>query len=480
MKKTIFYSWQSDLPNVSNRGFIEKALKKAVKEIVDDESINVEPVIDRDTSGVGGSPEIAGTIFEKISKADVFVADISIINKDDNGRKVPNPNVLIELGYAFKALGYSKVILIMNTEFGGLESLPFDLRTRRVLTYDTIQEKTKELVDLVSKSKAQLQVIFENIESKEDIQPSIIEIIKSQKADRLSAVRKYMKSVSDDLNKLYPGNGMLDNTKDDPEYDQKIIDALEKTTGIVSVFRNVIDEVIIYDDLVSLKAIYYGFKPILENFERKKDTPDGMIHKARYDYYKFLGNEMFVIMISILLREEKWDLLNFILEESIIIDNVNGYNPGTVDFTYFSTYTICFTLRKSRLESNRVDLRYDLLIDRRKNDTDHTPGAVEEYTSADLFLFLKGESKVINSTDVYFNWRPWSLIGFEMPRFILLAKSKSFANGIARALNIQNYQNVQILLLNKIQKLSEFYSNSSNFFWHSPIDKKDIENIGTK
>ncbi len=302
MKKTVFYSWQSDLPNTSNRGFIEKVLNKAVKEIASDESIGVEPVIDRDTAGVGGSPEISGTIFEKIAKADVFVADVSIINKDEKGRKVPNPNVLIELGYAFKALGHNKVILVMNTGFGGLELLPFDLSTRRVLTYNTTLEKTKELNDLVSKVKSQLEVIFETTESKEDIQPSIIEIIKAQKPDRLSGVRAYMKSVNDDLNKLYPGNGMLDATNDDPDYDQKIIDALEKTTGIVATYRNVIEEIALYEDITSLKAIFNGLTPILENFERKKDTPDGRYHKARYDYYKFIGNEMFVILVSVLLR----------------------------------------------------------------------------------------------------------------------------------------------------------------------------------
>jgi hypothetical protein len=37
---------------------------------------------------------------------------------------------------------------------------------------------------LASKAKAQLEVIFESAESKEDIQPSIIEVIKAQKADR--------------------------------------------------------------------------------------------------------------------------------------------------------------------------------------------------------------------------------------------------------------------------------------------------------
>lgn len=479
MKKIVFYSWQSDLPNTSNRGFIEKALRKAVKGIADDESIDIEPVIDRDTAGVGGSPEISGTIFEKIAKADIFVADVSIINKNENGRKVPNPNVLIELGYALKALGHDKVILIMNTEFGELDALPFDLRTRRVLFYDTTQEKIKESNNLVSKVKSQLEVIFATAESNEDIQPSIIEVIKSQKADRLSGVRKYMKSVSDDLNKLYPGNGMIDATAPDPEYDQKIIDALEKTTGIVSTFRNVIEEIALYDDMISLKAIYHGFKPILENFERKKDTPDGMCHEARYDYYKFIGNEMFVILVSILLREEKWDFLNFVLEESIIIDNIDGSNPGTVDFAYFSDHAICFAFRKTRLKSNRADLRYDLLIERRKNETDHTPAAVEEYTSADLFLFLKGESKVVNSTDASFNWRPWSLLSFETPRFILLAKSKSFADGIAKALGVPHAQEVQILLSNKIPNISKMYSGDF-VSWKNPIKAKNVEEIGSR
>lgn len=33
MKRTVFYSWQSDLPNATNRSFIENALREAAKEI---------------------------------------------------------------------------------------------------------------------------------------------------------------------------------------------------------------------------------------------------------------------------------------------------------------------------------------------------------------------------------------------------------------------------------------------------------------
>lgn len=71
-----------------------------------DGEVQVEPVIDRDTVGVSGSPDIGQTIFQKIDKAAVFVADVSIINAgSDEDRQTPNPNVLIELGYAMRAIG---------------------------------------------------------------------------------------------------------------------------------------------------------------------------------------------------------------------------------------------------------------------------------------------------------------------------------------------------------------------------------------
>lgn len=477
MKKIVFYSWQSDLPNPSNRGFIEAALAKAAKAIASDESIEVEPVIDRDTSGVGGSPDISATIFGKIEKADVFVADVSIINKDATDRKVPNPNVLIELGYALKVLGHNRVILVMNKEFGGLELLPFDLKTRRVLVYDTAQDKKKEAGDLASKLQSQLETIFQTEVPTEDIQPSIVEAIRGQKPDRIPATRAYMKTLSHDLDSFYPGNGMLDARAADPEYDQKIIDALEKTRGLILTFRSVVDEIAVYDDNDALKAVFQGFKPIIENYDRKKDTPDGTFHRARYDYYKFLGDELFVILTSILLREEKWDLLKLILEETIIINNYGGYKTEAVDFTYFSEHTVCFTFRKERLKSNRADLRYDLIIERRKSEVDHVPSAVEEYTSADLFLFLKGEIANINSTDVAYNWRPWSLLIFELPRFVLLAKQKAYAENIAKALNVQSIQDFQVLLKNKVPSLGKGYSY---VFWDSPIENEHIEQIGSR
>lgn len=101
----IFYSWQSDLPNNTNRGFIQSALEIAIKELVNDDEVGVEPVLDRDTANVAGAPDITSTIFDKIARSDSIVCDITIINQGATQRLTPNPNVLIELGYGAARLG---------------------------------------------------------------------------------------------------------------------------------------------------------------------------------------------------------------------------------------------------------------------------------------------------------------------------------------------------------------------------------------
>lgn len=164
MPSTIFYSWQSDLPNSTNRGFIQVALENAAKAIREDDSIQVEPVVDRDTAGVPGSPDIAATIFDKIEKCDAFVCDVSITNTGTGGRPTPNPNVLIELGYAIKKLGWQRIIMVMNTAFGAVPNLPFDLRMKRVLPYDLQngqQEKASERKRLSATFEQALRLIFQ-------------------------------------------------------------------------------------------------------------------------------------------------------------------------------------------------------------------------------------------------------------------------------------------------------------------------------
>lgn len=181
---TIFYSWQSDSPSSSNRSFIKDALEKAIKALKKgseengSETIKFEMRVDTATDKLPGSPDISASIFEKISSSQIFIGDVTIINPSsrvDNlirlltrssTRLTPNPNVLIELGFAAHCLGWDKVICVVNTAQNRVEDLPFDIRARRMCTYSyPNNQKTKEEIkkQLISTLRDALIEVITNI-----------------------------------------------------------------------------------------------------------------------------------------------------------------------------------------------------------------------------------------------------------------------------------------------------------------------------
>lgn len=153
---TVFFSWQSDAPNRTGRTFIENALKRAIERIASD--LDVEPALredlslDRDTKGIPGQPPIVDTIFKKIDRAAVFVPDLTFVGQRvlrEPHRPTPNPNVLIEYGWALKTLGHGRIVAVMNTAYGHPEgeAVPFDMRhLRRPICYSLSGEADKEAI----------------------------------------------------------------------------------------------------------------------------------------------------------------------------------------------------------------------------------------------------------------------------------------------------------------------------------------------
>jgi hypothetical protein len=133
VKRTVFWSWQSDQPARETRNFIKTALQGALAKLQAEFQEAERPEIDHDTKNVPGSPDIVAAILEKIEAAAVFVADVTPIAISASGKHVANPNVLIELGYAKRALSLGRVIQVWNTALTDAtpENLPFDMRQRR-------------------------------------------------------------------------------------------------------------------------------------------------------------------------------------------------------------------------------------------------------------------------------------------------------------------------------------------------------------
>jgi hypothetical protein len=171
---TLFYAWQSDIPAKIGRNFIENAVSKALKTIHSSGVLDLAPRLEKDTKDIPGMPDIANTILEKIRASSVILADLTFVGREgnqdnckDKQKLLPNPNVLLELGYAISHLGWERVICVMNTHYGNEAQLPFDLRHRRwpisfQLHPDT-DEKTRRKVkqDLVKSIESAISGIAE-------------------------------------------------------------------------------------------------------------------------------------------------------------------------------------------------------------------------------------------------------------------------------------------------------------------------------
>ncbi|MDZ4321186.1 MAG: hypothetical protein U1A07_20495 [Phenylobacterium sp.] len=115
-----------------NTSAIRSAIRRASATIETEGRVRVELL---DSPRGSGAREIAVDLAEHIRECDVFIADVSIVQRSPEGRAFPNPNVVFELGLAAARVGWDRIVLLSNDEFGRPEDQPFDYRGRTIRRY---------------------------------------------------------------------------------------------------------------------------------------------------------------------------------------------------------------------------------------------------------------------------------------------------------------------------------------------------------
>jgi hypothetical protein len=102
------------------------------------------------------------------------VPDLTFVGKRADGRPTPNPNVLIEYGWALKSIGYLRIVPVMNTAYGEPtgDAMPFDMRhLRHPITYCCPPEldnasRARVRQGLAKEIESALRLVFESEEYK--------------------------------------------------------------------------------------------------------------------------------------------------------------------------------------------------------------------------------------------------------------------------------------------------------------------------
>jgi hypothetical protein len=146
------------------------------------------------------------------------------------------------------------------------------------------------------------------------------------------------------------------------------------------------------------------------------------------DFLGFLQQELFVILISALLKNERWEILN-----SIFSSRHTNEAGNVVSWTSFNNYIGTLDEhRKKRLGLNRISVARDLYSERHSNGSELARVVpVEEMEDADWYLtFVTGFLPTPGKPD-FDKWLPRISIGIErVPDWLGKMRSRGYANAV--------------------------------------------------
>lgn len=478
----IFYSWQSDLPNATNRGFIQDAVERAARNVARDDTVDVEPVVDRDTQGLTGSPAIDHAIFEKIGNAQAFVADISIINRGTEGRKVPNPNVLLELGFAARALGWDRVVLIFNTATGDpTVDLPFDLRPRRRTEYraepgEADRSIAKQTLIATLETAIRQMIDLERTRPAEPAPPSVLDLaiqaVESQIPGRTAKARRYLDELIQELEDIAP------NWNDQSELDDQLIVALDLTSPLVCGFALLCQTIAQVDERQCLNELHRFFERILTKYDLPPNFSGGY-NDWQFDFWKFMGHELLVTCVQHLLAERRWESLGDLLDRGFHSQRaMERRNDPVQSFIHFSAHLRLLENRKRRLGLNWITLHGQTLVERHGSTGAVACVPLEGFTEAEIYLFCKGEV-LSERGDGWANWIPWTSLYYRgIPRFISDSRRLSVADEVAASFGATSVEAMKSRLKERLPFLRQIWREA--FTFDLPFELRQIDEIGSR
>lgn len=159
-KIEIFYAWQSDYKQSRNQ-ILDK-----LEDVVKDANQHWQPVaplsVTQATEIGDGAVKIDNALIMKIKRAQIFVGDVTPVFQFA-GRLCPNPNVLIESGFALASMQPEQVLLLQQNR--PLDDIPGDRQPNPDFPFDianTHRIMYNKPADLKERLKLEIQTILRN------------------------------------------------------------------------------------------------------------------------------------------------------------------------------------------------------------------------------------------------------------------------------------------------------------------------------
>lgn len=296
----------------------------------------------------------------------------------------------------------------------------------------------------------------------------LIEAIKNSRPHTNGALIEYCSLFSRNLKRF-----RLEPSKGSTDFDQKIIDSIEQFLPVRSELIEVFGTIAQYDFSVGTGTVIHKF---FESLTAYLDRPEGVnnYHKWDWDNLKFIIQESFMLCIGILLKHERYDLVEHLTTQNYFINNDNYDTNRMRSYGIFRNHLDSLSHRNNRLGLRRLSLHADLLKER---CTD-SGVSFNDLMQADFLLYLVEAFRSIRENRRQ-EWWPESLVfkSFHGGSFEIFfrAESTKYFNKIATVLGIKSKSEIS-LFVDAIKNKS-VYIPEWDFDRINPLELMNYENL---
>lgn len=292
-------------------------------------------------------------------------------------------------------------------------------------------------------------------------------LISEQRPNAVAALNDYFEIISSEFEKL-----RIKST--DETFDEDVIESIKSFTPC----RNQIIELIAIIaknlDTPDTRRIVHHF---LESILQYIDCPENIHQYAKWDFdnYKFIVHELFLYVIAILLKYEKFEFASHLLSTHYYMRDRARFGKDVMySFAEFRQYLESFEHRNRRLQLRKLSLRAEVLKDRAAG----TGIEFSRLMEADFILFVRNYN---DNPEADWHWWPETLLyahDISGP-LELFARSRSAAyfNSMKIVVGFKTRSDVD--------KILETFKNAGRRFpsweFHSfdPSRLMDIKNLAT-
>ena len=261
--------------------------------------------------------------------------------------------------------------------------------------------------------------------------------VEENKKESSGIIEEYFTSFAKNLEEFRIGDV-------EGEFDDAVLENIEKLIPFRNDAVNLFVTIALYapteENITKLHRFFEGLIPYLEN-------PPNVSRFQEWDYdnFRFLVHELFLYAISILIKHERFEQANYLLQNQYYVSNPLYHHQHSVmvgyDVLFRSTTSLDY--RNTRLNLRRLSLRADLL----KSRSDVTGIDFKYILQGDFVLFMRSE---INKHDSLIYWYPVTLVYRTMNNrtFEIFARSisKAYFDRVKCLLNINKPDDLKELL----------------------------------